>query len=87
MVGTVSGSDEHFRDPTTQVSVYYGVGLNSVITRWVLETDTALQTDNEPANLQSVGITHEDNANTGDSIRTDAMYCASAELVAELCQS
>jgi hypothetical protein len=36
--------------------------------------------------LQSNGIQHQDNANPSDSVRTDALYNASAELVADLCQ-
>src|SRR5450755_992316 len=72
MSGTVSGIDILFRNPESKVSVHYGVGLNGDIKRWVLEADTALQTDNEPANVQSIGITHEDNANPGDNVRTDA---------------
>ena len=85
MRNTVSGIDALFRNPDSKVSVHYGVGLNGDITRWVQEADVALQTDNEPANLQSIGIMHEDNANPGDSVRTDAIYSASAELVADLC--
>ena len=85
MSGTVSGIDALFRNPDAKVSVHYGIGLNGDIRRWVLEADAAWQTDNAPTNLQSIGIMHEDNANPDDSVRTDAMYSASAELVADLC--
>jgi hypothetical protein len=86
LVGTISASDARFRNLDAKVSVHYGVGLNGDISRWVLETDTAWQTDNRPVNLQSIGIGHEDNANPDDSVRTDTMYNASAELVADLCK-
>src|SRR5881227_1611652 len=85
MSGTVSGRDSYFRSPDTKASVHYGIGLNGEIMRWVSETDTAWQTDNGTVNVQSIGIMHEDNANPNDSIRTDALYSASAELVADLC--
>ena len=85
MSSTVSGINALFLSPDSKVSVHYGIGLNGDITRWVQEADAALQTDNEPANVESIGITHEDNANPNDNARTDTMYNASAELIADLC--
>jgi hypothetical protein len=48
MFGTVSGRDAYFRNSTTRASNHYGIGLNGDITQWVLDADTALQTDDDP---------------------------------------
>jgi hypothetical protein len=86
MFGTVNSRSAIFRDPTTRASDHYTVALDGTISQWVSDADTALQTDNDSINLQAIGIEQEDNGNSNDSVRTDAMYAACAELVADLCK-
>lgn len=85
-VGTISGAQARFNDPASQVSVHYGIGLDGSITQWVEEADTAYQAGNYSVNQVTIGIEHEDNGNYNDSVRTDALYSSSAQLVADICK-
>jgi len=84
MVGTTAGAQARFSDTSSDVSVHYGVSLNGTITQWVEEFNTAYQAGNYQVNLSTIGIEHEDNGDY-DGPRTDALYKASAELVADIC--
>lgn len=86
MVGTTTGSYNRFNNPSSQVSVHYGVSLDGSIHQWVDEQDTAWQAGNYPVNLRTIGIEHEDNGNANDSVRTAAEYESSSSLVADICK-
>jgi len=86
MVGYMQGSENRFNDPSSGVSVHYGVGMDGSIRQWVEEANTAWQAGNYPVNQTTIGIEHEDNGNANDSIRTDAEYEASSDLVADICR-
>ena len=86
MVGTTQSAYNRFNDPSSQVSVHYGVSLDGSLHQWVDEANTAWQAGNWDVNLKTIGIEHEDNGNPQDSIRTPQLYQASAELVADICK-
>ena len=95
MEGSLRGTDSWFRNPASQVSAHYGIGLNRAIHQYVSEDDqawhagrvlrpTAKLIKERPSmnpNLMSIGIEHE---GTAESIWPDAMYADSAELVAQI---
>jgi hypothetical protein len=85
MVGTVAGANQRFQNAAQQASAHYGVGLNGLVVQWVRETDTAWHAGVWEVNLDSIGIEHEDNGNY-NAPRTDALYAASAALVADICK-
>lgn len=92
MVTTLSGADATFHDPNRIASAHYGIRNDgAVIFQWVDEADTAyhcgrLAPDSfHPlANTTTIGIEHDDLGRPFDP-RPDALYAASAVLVAELC--
>lgn len=86
MDGSMAGSQARFDDPTSKVSVHYGVGMDGSITRWVDEANTAYQAGNWQVNLTTIGIEHEDLGNYNDAARTPQLYTSSAELVADICR-
>lgn len=85
MVGTTQGAQSRFNNPSSGVSVHYGVSLDGVITQWVEEYNTAYQAGNWQVNLTTIGIEHEDAGNYNGP-RTDALYEASSSLVADICK-
>lgn len=85
-VGTNQSSEVRFNDPTSQVSVHYGVELDGSIAQWVDEADTAYQAGNWQVNLTTIGIEHSDNGNPNDAVRTPQLYNASSDLVADICR-
>ncbi len=86
MVGNTSGSQARFNDPASQVSVHYGISLDGSIHQWVEEADTAYQAGNYTINQTTIGIEHSDNSNPNDSVRTQAEYDSSSDLVADICK-
>lgn len=86
MVGTTASAQSRFNDPSSQVSVHYGVSLDGSITQWVEEPNTAYQAGNYAVNQKTIGIEHEDNGNANDSVRTAAEYESSSDLVADICR-
>ena len=86
MVGTTASAQARFSDPSSQVSVHYGVSLDGSIHQWVEEPNTAWQAGNYPVNQATIGIEHEDNGNYNDNVRTDALYESSSDLVADICR-
>lgn len=94
MEGTLKGTDSWFKNPVSKVSAHYGIGLDGEVHQYVLETDTAqhagrksnsswsLLKANINPNLYTIGIEHEGKS---DTVWTDEMYNASAELVREIC--
>lgn len=85
MAGTVGGADARFHNASAQVSAHYGVGVDGALYTWVSENDTAYHAGDFNVNLQSIGIEHEDLGAYNDP-RPDALYTASAALVADICQ-
>lgn len=86
MVGYMQGSENRFADPSSQVSVHYGIGMDGSIRQWVDEANTAWQAGNYAVNQTTIGIEHEDFANPNDVTRTAALYEASSNLVADICR-
>lgn len=84
--GNTQGSLARFKNPAAQASAHYLVSLDGSVTQAVNDGDTAWHAANWPVNCESIGIEHEDNGNYNDPVRTDALYAASAELVAEKCR-
>lgn len=86
MVGYMQGSENRFNDPSSQVSVHYGVGMDGSIRQWVEEANTAYQAGNYAVNQTTIGIEHEDRGNANDAVRTPALYESSSDLVAAICK-
>lgn len=87
MDGTLESTWQVFSDPNgRQVSAHYGIGLDGSVTQYVDEGNTAWHSGNWNMNTRSVGIEHEDGGNYNDSVRSDAEYETSAQLVADLCR-
>lgn len=86
MVGTVAGSTAHFKNPAVPAAAHYGVGFNGSITQWIPENVTCYHANNYLVNQRSVGIEHEDMGN-GQAVRPDALYEASARLVADIARA
>lgn len=88
MVGTEGAANARFQNPAQQASANYGVRLDGSIVCWVHEVDTAYANgtyyDNPGANVDSISIEHEDNGDYNGP-RTPALYEASAQLVADIC--
>lgn len=84
MGGTIGSADARFKDPASQLSAHYGVGLDGTVVQWVSESDTAYHAGNWDMNLISVGIEHEDGGDSNGP-RSEALYEASGRLVRELC--
>ena len=93
MDGTVESADAAFHNaanPRGPVSAHFGVGADGRTYEWVGPGDTAYQAGAWDANLESIGIEHEDFARDRDTSSpryefTDAQYAASAALVREMC--
>lgn len=85
MVGWIAAADARFQNPAQQVSAHYGVRLDGAIWQWVSDLDTAYHAGDWDVNQTSIGIEHEDGGAYMDP-RPDALYAASARLVADLCR-
>jgi len=95
--GSLASCDNWFADPQSYVSAHYCVGKAGQVHQYVDEKDTAyhagtihqptaqLIIDNGKANPNhyTIGIEHEGKATDE---WTDAMYLASAELIAAICK-
>ena len=94
MEGSLSATDNWFSSPASQVSAHYGIGKDGKIHQYVGEADTAFHAGRvwkpkwgsiKPRvnpNLYTIGIEHE---GQGASEWPDAMYEASARLIADVC--
>lgn len=80
MVGTLAGTDAHFKKASSKVSAHYGVAGKEVH-QYVLEDDTAWHAGNYDMNLRSLGIEHEGGP---DSPISEETYNTSAQLISEL---
>lgn len=85
-VGHNTGATGRFKNPASQVSATYGVGLDGSIVQWVDEKDAPYADGNWDYNLNSIAIEHEDNSVGGVYAAgyTDAQYQASGELVRDI---
>lgn len=90
----IAGTDAWFQNPEAKVSAHYAVRADGLIHHYVEEADTAFHAGvvhqpvialphNANPNLWTIGIEHEGNAET---VWPDAMYEASAELIAGICR-
>ena len=78
------GLHNWFQNNTIQVSAHWQVYLSGEIEQYVKNEDTAYHAGVWEENLKSIGIEHEDNGNSTDSVRTNEQYEASAQLIANL---
>lgn len=100
MEGTLSGTDNRFRNRDSKVSAHYGVGTDGEVHRYVGESDTALHAGavNEPEwtlikvadNGRFINPNYYtigiEHEGKADGDWTDAMYEASSQLVADICK-
>jgi hypothetical protein len=85
MVGTIDSSNSRFQDSEQQASAHYGVGYEGTrLVQWVDEGDAAWHAGTAAANLDSIGIEHEDDGYYDDP-RPDGLYYLSAALVRDIC--
>jgi N-acetylmuramoyl-L-alanine amidase len=99
MEGSLAGTDSWFASEDSQVSAHYGIGRNDEVHQYVDEQDTAFHcgTVKNPSwpglyrgkgrqvvnpDFYTIGIEHEGNASSDWS---EAMYKASAEMIAGVC--
>jgi N-acetylmuramoyl-L-alanine amidase len=99
MDGSLTGTDSWFASEHSEVSAHYGIGKSGEVHQYVDEADTAFHCGivKNPTwtglyrapgrqainpNLYTIGIEHEGNANLD---WPEAMYAASAELIAGIC--
>lgn len=96
MDGTFLGTRSWFNNPAAKASTHYGVSLKGEVDQYVSEIDTAFHAGTvapkPPAwkgwtvgmnpNFFTLGIEHEGKK---DTVWTEAMYKASAELIRQLC--
>lgn len=73
-----------FNNPSSQVSAHYQVMLNGDVEQYVDESNTAWHSGVEQVNFESIGIEHQDNGYPNDSVRTDALYNSSIQLIADI---
>lgn len=87
MDGTLAGTAAWFANPNraSLTSAHYGIGLNGTIYHFTDETNTAYANGNYAANQRSITIEHEDKGERNHP-RTNALYAASAKLVADICR-
>ena len=94
MDGSLSGTDNWFANPAAKVSAHYGIGRNGEVHQYVDEGDTAYhagiahnptwewphKSEGVGVNTVSIGVEFEGTMTSGPW--PDAMYAASAELLA-----
>lgn len=85
MGGTIATIDAEFKNPDTNTSAHYGVGLDGSVVQWVQDSDTAFHSGNPNMNAISIGIQHDDGGDVSGE-RSAALYSASGALVRQLCQ-
>ena len=77
---------EWWNNPQAKSSAHGLVGLDGGRLQAVDYSNTAWHAANWAVNISSIGIEHEDNGNSNDPIRTNALYASSAQWVVELFQ-
>jgi N-acetylmuramoyl-L-alanine amidase CwlA len=81
-----------FNAPTTQASAHYAIFKDGNGEQYVEDGNMAWHAGTVAGgglpnnNWESIGIEHQDDGNPGDSVRTNELYEASAQLVADLCR-
>lgn len=83
MDGFLNGTTAWFQNLKVNQSAHYGIGLDGRIVQWIPESATAYDAGNYAVNQRSISVEHEDRGNNA-TVRPDAMYEASARLVAEI---
>jgi N-acetylmuramoyl-L-alanine amidase CwlA len=82
-VGSWQSAVAAFQNPNRGASAHYIVRLDGTVIQMVDEKDAAWHAGNYGVNLDSIGIEHEDNGDY-NGLRTDALYEASANLIADI---
>ncbi len=83
--GSYSGCISWFQNSSAQVSAHYVLrSSDGQITQMVWEEDVAWHAGNWDYNLTSIGLEHEGYVEAPSTWYTDAMYSASAALVADI---
>ena len=84
--GTQRGSIAWFKNPASNVSAHYLIGMDGEVVQMVDEADTAWQAGDFGVNQTSIGIEHEGQPSKGRWLPSAAQLAASAALVADICQ-
>lgn len=84
MDGKGSDLQSWFESDATKASTHFSVGLNGDVFQYVREEDTAWANSNWQANLKAISIEFADNGNPQDKVRTNDLYNAGIELIADL---
>lgn len=79
-----SGLFGWFSNPAAKVSAHYQINFAGNIEQYVEESNTAWHGGSVDINNRSIGIEHEDKGNSKDSIRSNELYEASAQLCADI---
>ena len=85
IVGTLNSAVSAFQNPTRIASSTYIVGWDGRIVQTVREQDTPYTNGNFDINQKSITIEHDDQGNK-NIVRPDALYEASARLIADICK-
>jgi len=75
-----------FNKEGTGASAHYAVLKSGEVEQYVEDKDTSWAASNFDVNLRTINIEHQDDGNSADILRTDALYKSSAQLVANLCK-
>ncbi len=84
MEGTLEGTTKWFANPEAHASSHYGVGVDGLVYRFVLDQDTAYHAGNGDVNACSLGIELEGHADDKDAF-TQSMLNALGSLAGTLC--
>jgi N-acetyl-anhydromuramyl-L-alanine amidase AmpD len=84
MEGTLEGTAKWFATPDAMVSAHYGISVDGLVCRFVLDQDTAFHAGNADVNAVSLGIELEGHADDKDAF-TVPMLDACAVLCNQLC--
>lgn len=85
IVGSLNSAVSAFQNPNRIASSTYIVGWDGRVVQMVREEDTPYTNGNFDVNQKSITIEHDDQGNK-NIIRPDALYEASARLVADICK-
>lgn len=85
IVGSAASAIAAFKNPARIASSTYIVAWNGDVTQMVREQDTPYTNGNFDVNQKSITIEHDDQGQP-NIIRPDALYEASARLIADICK-
>ena len=85
MEGTLEGTTAWFANPEAHASSHYGLSVDGLVYRFVMDLDTAWHAGNPLVNAVSIGIELEGHMDDPDAF-TQRMMDALVELSAGLCE-